>query len=143
MVENIEEYNKTFCRKCHRELKDEQSKKLGFGPICYKKFMNRKKTYLFEMEDNKLKLKKEDISTFYILKSHYDITSTNIGVIDNIDNFKKRMKVLCKHWKEEKPDIYIRNNGRKYTILFGNIERTYILLETIEDLTGLYFRQFI
>lgn len=50
MEENIEKYNKVLCRKCHRVLKDEQSKKLGFGPICYKKYLNRKKVYLFDME---------------------------------------------------------------------------------------------
>lgn len=50
MVENIEHFNKVLCKKCHRELKDIQSKKLGFGPVCYKKYMNRKKVYLFDME---------------------------------------------------------------------------------------------
>ena len=49
-VGHIEEYKKVLCRKCHRELKDEQSRKLGFGPICYKKYMNKRKSYLFDME---------------------------------------------------------------------------------------------
>ena len=40
------------CRRCHRELKDEQSKELGFGKICYTKYMNRTKTYLFDMGVN-------------------------------------------------------------------------------------------
>lgn len=39
-----------ICKRCHRKLKDDTSKKLGFGPICYKKYLQRKKTYLFDME---------------------------------------------------------------------------------------------
>ena len=90
-----------------------------------------------------MKLNKTDVATFYILKAHYDLASSNIGVIDNMENFKKRMKSLKNHWKDKKPEIYVRNNGRKYTVIFGNIERTYILLESEEDLNGLYFRVFI
>lgn len=43
---------KDICRRCHRKLTDEKSKTLGFGKICYKKYLQRKKTYLFEMEVN-------------------------------------------------------------------------------------------
>lgn len=39
------------CRRCHRKLKDEKSKKLGFGKICYQKYLKRKKSYLFDMEE--------------------------------------------------------------------------------------------
>lgn len=42
---------KNICRRCHRKLLSEESKKLGFGKTCYKKYMQRKKTYLFEMEE--------------------------------------------------------------------------------------------
>ena len=38
-----------LCRRCHRKLKDEESKKLGFGKTCYKKYCKRKPTYLFEV----------------------------------------------------------------------------------------------
>lgn len=47
MEENI---SKKLCKRCHRKLKDEKSKKLGFGPTCYKKYLNKQKIYLFEME---------------------------------------------------------------------------------------------
>lgn len=43
---------KDICKRCHRKLKDDKSKELGFGPVCYKKYLNRKKTYLFDMEVN-------------------------------------------------------------------------------------------
>lgn len=49
MVEIME---KNICRRCHRKLKDEKSKELGFGKICYEKYINRKKVYLFEMEES-------------------------------------------------------------------------------------------
>lgn len=42
----------SICRRCHRKLKDENSKKLGFGKVCYQKYLKRKRYYLFEMEDN-------------------------------------------------------------------------------------------
>lgn len=40
-----------ICKRCHRKLKDEKSKELGFGKVCYKKYLSRKKVYLFEMEE--------------------------------------------------------------------------------------------
>lgn len=53
MVENIEEFKDTKkCRRCHRKLTDEQSKKLGFGKICYKKYLSETKNYLFDIEVN-------------------------------------------------------------------------------------------
>ena len=39
-----------ICRRCHRKLKDEKSIELGFGKTCYQKYLNRKKSFLFEME---------------------------------------------------------------------------------------------
>ena len=50
MVENIEEYE--VCRRCHRKLKDNKSRKIGLGPVCYKKYIEKQKTYLFEMGEN-------------------------------------------------------------------------------------------
>ena len=56
MEENQENQIK-YCKRCHRKLKDEKSKELGFGKICYKKYIqaNQKKNYLFEVayEGNK------------------------------------------------------------------------------------------
>lgn len=39
-----------YCRRCHRKLKDENSRKLGFGKVCYKKYNDKRKTYLFDIE---------------------------------------------------------------------------------------------
>ena len=38
-----------LCRRCHRKLKDEESKKLGFGKICYQKYKKRNHNYLFDI----------------------------------------------------------------------------------------------
>lgn len=43
-----------ICRRCHRKLKDAESKKLGFGKTCYKKYCKRKPTYLFEVTANEI-----------------------------------------------------------------------------------------
>lgn len=48
---DIDEINFNICKRCHRKLKDEQSKKLGFGPICYQKYIQKSKNYLFDMEE--------------------------------------------------------------------------------------------
>lgn len=45
--------DKKYCKRCHRELKSEKSKKLGYGDVCYKKSINHKSLYLFELEDIK------------------------------------------------------------------------------------------
>lgn len=52
--ENIPELNNDVivCRRCHRKLKDEESRKLGFGKTCYKKYLKRKPNYLFEVTTN-------------------------------------------------------------------------------------------
>lgn len=55
MVAEVEEekstsMNTNLCRRCHRKLKDEESIKLGFGRICYLKYKQSKKAYLFELE---------------------------------------------------------------------------------------------
>lgn len=34
---------KNICRRCGRKLKSDKSKTLGFGPTCYKKFMEESK----------------------------------------------------------------------------------------------------
>ena len=46
--------NEVFCRRCHRKLKDEESKGLGFGKTCYKKYLKRKPNYLFEVNTNEI-----------------------------------------------------------------------------------------
>jgi len=37
----------SYCRRCGRKLKSEQSKKLGLGLCCYKKEVNNKTKSLF------------------------------------------------------------------------------------------------
>ena len=38
-----------FCKRCHRKLRDEKYKKLGFGKICYEKYIKKSSLYLFDM----------------------------------------------------------------------------------------------
>lgn len=39
-----------ICKRCHRTLRDEQSIKLGYGKICYRKIKKRNAYYLFDIE---------------------------------------------------------------------------------------------
>lgn len=54
-MENLQngkvELNNKYCKRCHRKLKDEQSKKLGYGKVCYKKVNLYKDIYLFEIKE--------------------------------------------------------------------------------------------
>ena len=57
MVAIMEE--NTICRRCHRKLTDAESKKLGFGKICYKKYLARKRNYLFDIDMNTMKVREK------------------------------------------------------------------------------------
>lgn len=50
--------DQAICKRCHRRLKDLQSRKRGFGNICYLKYLETQKTYLFEVNDNEIITKK-------------------------------------------------------------------------------------
>ena len=48
-----------YCKRCHRKLKDEKSRKLGYGKVCYNKINQNNKNYLFNLEDiNEIIIKK-------------------------------------------------------------------------------------
>lgn len=48
----IENENKVIlCKRCNRKLKDEISKKLGYGKICYQK-IKKHNNYLFKIEED-------------------------------------------------------------------------------------------
>lgn len=61
MVVNTEisqNIDQAICKRCHRKLKDTESRKRGFGDICYQKYIEKQKTYLFEVNDNEVITKK-------------------------------------------------------------------------------------
>lgn len=134
-----------LCKRCHRKLKDIQSKQLGFGPICYEKYKNSKKHYLFDIEkgNNTMELNKDDIIKFYTLYSHYDVVSPNIGVIGDNKRFKQVVNAKCKLLKKENKDIFTNMNNTKCTIIIDDIEQTYIQIQTTEDLQNRKFSKFI
>lgn len=42
-----------FCLRCHRKLKNEEAKKLGYGKICYQKaHSDSNKKRLFKVKEN-------------------------------------------------------------------------------------------
>lgn len=50
--EDTTNLDEVFCKRCHRKLKDEKSKEIGFGKICYEKYIKKSAMFLFEMEVN-------------------------------------------------------------------------------------------
>ena len=58
MVKNfqrLEEVNLSikYCKRCHRPLKDEISKKCGYGKVCFSKIKDINTNYLFEIGGTK------------------------------------------------------------------------------------------
>lgn len=53
-LQDLVNINNTLCRRCHRKLKDADSIKLGFGKICYTKYKQSTKNYLFELKGGEL-----------------------------------------------------------------------------------------
>ena len=49
-LQDLIDTDNTICKRCHRKLKDMKSIKLGFGKICYAKYKQSTKNYLFELE---------------------------------------------------------------------------------------------
>lgn len=49
-MDTLKDKQNLICRRCHRKLKDNISIKLGFGPVCYQKYLQKQTNYLFEME---------------------------------------------------------------------------------------------
>lgn len=39
------------CKRCHRKLKDENSKHIGFGKVCYEKWKKLEQNYLFDIDN--------------------------------------------------------------------------------------------
>lgn len=85
----------------------------------------------------------EDLIKFYLLNTHYNIASNNIGVIDK-EKFNKLFKMIK---RENKNNINVRimlnETKTKFTIMENGMETTYIYIETPQDLRGLYFRKYI
>ena len=46
-MQNIEIKIYTHCLRCGRKLKTNEAKKIGYGPVCYKKIQNVRKIPLF------------------------------------------------------------------------------------------------
>lgn len=132
-----------YCKRCHRQLKDEQSKQLGFGPVCYQKQIKKKVNYLFNMEDNKMNIEKRDLIMFYELLSRYSKTSTNIAVTGTEKEFKTKMQNILKSIKDYDYMRYSNTHRPKYMIVKDDIEQTYIHIQNTDDMKGLYFRKFM
>lgn len=39
-----------ICKRCGRKLKSQESKILGYGPSCYKKYLKENSCHLFKLE---------------------------------------------------------------------------------------------
>jgi len=59
VIQEQQESKRVFCRRCGRELKSTKAKELGFGAMCYKKYIqeltysNRKRLFPVEHTEDK------------------------------------------------------------------------------------------
>lgn len=78
MEENI---SKKLCKRCGRELKDNKSKILGFGPVCYKKQLKSESVYLFDFPVNKFEKQVNKILNSMTSEELYNLLKKN-GLIE-------------------------------------------------------------
>lgn len=120
------EKSNVICKRCHRKLKDENSKKLGFGKICYEKYMKRKRSYLFEMDGEsnmEYKFVPKQCEEGYTT-SNYKVKTTSIEY--------KGKKYISEDKIKELKEFYINECKNKNITLFtikNLIENINILLE--------------
>lgn len=125
-----------YCKRCHRKLKDKKSRELGFGKTCYKKYMSRERHYLFEMNDTIGgidMLGDTDVINFYQLLNRFSLKSRNIGIIGDEKKYNKILKNIMKIYKNKKNIKVIINENHKFSVIVGDIEYTYILIQNLQD----------
>lgn len=89
-----------------------------------------------------------DVTRFYELLSHYNITSNNIGIVGTTNKFNKYMKKIIKKYKNNKK-VFIKILNNKVVIIDDDIEITYINIQYMNDLIdkktdrNIYFKKFL
>ena len=85
----------------------------------------------------------DDLVKFYILYTHYNIVSNNIGVIEK-DKFNRLFRMIKRENKNNSNvRIMLNETKTKFTVIENGLETTYIYIETPQDLRGRYFRKYI
>ena len=88
-----------------------------------------------------MRLYKDDLIKFHELLEHYNKISPNIAVIGDKKTFKKVVKEVLQRLNF---NVLVVNKAEtKYTILIDDIEISYVHVETLEDLEGLYFSRYV
>lgn len=88
----------------------------------------------------------EDIIKFYELSTRISQVSPNIGIIGDTRQFNLKVEEILtsEGIKKRKPEgVYVYRGINRLTIITGDVETTYIQIETLQDLHGRYFRKFI
>lgn len=90
-----------------------------------------------------MELNRNDIIKFYTLYSHYNPLSNNIGIIGDLKTFNDYIKKVDKSFEKIKYNKFFNEDKTKYTIICDDIEYSYVMIQTTEDLKNLYFKKFI
>lgn len=81
-----------------------------------------------------IKFDENDSKKFFILGHYQRNKSNNVAVLGNKEKYKKVLDEYIKIYNEHKSIKMIKVNDYKYTFIFGDIEVTLVLIETVEDL---------
>lgn len=88
-----------------------------------------------------MNLLKDDLIKYYELRNHQSDISPNIAVVCPTKEFTNKMAQLLKNIKYD--IVRISEDKKEVRIFIGDIETTYINIQTIDDLHGRYFKKYL
>lgn len=83
-----------------------------------------------------------DIRMFYQLLHHYNTASPNIAVVGDNKKFNRIVQEMINLYKDTNARV-IKGIKTLRILTSEDIEISYIQVESVQDLTGLYFKKFI
>jgi len=108
-----------YCRRCGRRLTNEDSRRLGFGAVCYRKHLKTKIKPLFNLRQKKEEYKMDIISKYDIellldkIKKQYSIGDEIVSALNVVINQAMMTEILYNENKE----LHIENDKLKTKIL--------------------------
>lgn len=89
-------------------------------------------------------LNEEDAKNFYTLLARYNKLSSNVAILGDSKRFKEYTQKVIKYCKKNNSKIIINQTRDKVTIIFNDEQIiNYIHIQTIDKMTGYYFRKYI
>jgi len=88
------------------------------------------------------KITENDVRIFYELHSRFDLKSPYIAVIGNKERFERYTKEILKQFEGKRVRV-LKSLDKLRILTHDGIETSFMRVETLEDLRGMYFRKFV